>query len=398
MVLFGGTTFRESQSHINMKLSIKNLVSRRMSRSIPIKLKGTGAFKGNVLLSYGTEIYKRIQQGKGFVDWHSTSWENYHLSKAFLDRGYDVDVIDYLNPNFTPKKDYAVFIDVMTNLGALSKRVNSDCIKIFFPAFSHWIFNNAEEYARLAQIRDRRSAGLIPRALISPGYSLETANFVLQRGNGYNQESFAFAKKTMLPISSSSTLNMEWDSRKNFAKARNNFLWLGSRGAAHKGLDLVLEAFRDLPEFRLAICGSVEKEKDFCSAYFDELYNTPNIEVKGWIDTSSSEFAEIANASIALIFPSCSELSAGTAITCMHAGLIPIISEPVGVDTEDFGYILKESSIEEIKSTIVTVATKSESELEETSRATWEFARKRYTKEAYLSSLESAIDTILGSA
>lgn len=368
-----------------------------MSRSIPIKLKGSGAFKGTILLSYGTEIYKRIQQGKGFIDWHSTSWENYYLSKAFLDRGYDVDVIDYQNPNFTPKKDYTVFIDVMTNLETLSKRVNSDCIKIFFPAFSHWIFNNSEEYARLARIRDRRSAGLIPRALIPPGFSLEAADFVLQRGNAYNQESFAFAKKTMLPISSSSTLKMEWNNRKDFAKARNNFLWLGSRGAAHKGLDLVLEAFRELPDFKLTVCGSVEKEKDFCSAFFDELYNTPNIEVKGWVGTSSNEFAEIANESIALVFPSCSELSAGTAITCMHAGLIPIISEPVGVDTEDFGYILKKSSIEEIKSTIITVATKSESELGEASRATWEFARRRYTKEAYLNSLENAMESILGS-
>jgi hypothetical protein len=117
------------------------------------------------------------------------------------DRGYDVDVIDYQNPNFTPKKDYAVFIDVMTNLEILSKRVNSDCIKIFFPAFSHWIFNNAEEYARLSQIRDRRSVSLMPRALIPLGFSLEAADFVLQRGNAYNQAPFAFGGKPILPIS-----------------------------------------------------------------------------------------------------------------------------------------------------------------------------------------------------
>jgi glycosyltransferase involved in cell wall biosynthesis len=379
-----------------MKKFIKKLVVRNRVESLPIELKGTRPSKGNVLLSYGTTIYKRMQEGKGFIDWHSTSWQNYQISKAFLERGYDVDVIDYHNPNFVSKRDYAVFIDVMTNMERLSKKINPDCIKVYFPAFSHWIFNNAAEYDRLAKIRDRRSVALTPRVLLQPNDSLEMSDLVLQRGNSYTRESFAFADKPEMLISSSSTVTMDWPSQKNFGDARKSFIWLGSRGAAHKGLDLVLEAFKGLAEYKLIICGNVTKEKDFCEAYFEELFNTDNIEIKGWVNTSSIEFHEIANTCVALVFPSCAELSSGSVIACMHAGLIPIISASVGVDTGDFGYVLKESSIEEIKSMVCAVAESSDRALRERSHVTWEFARKKYTKESYLSTLERAIDSILG--
>jgi hypothetical protein len=45
----------------------------------------------------------------------------------------------------------------------------------------------------------------------------------------------------------------------------------------HKGLDLVLEAFADMPEYHLTVCGPIQKEQDFERAYYRELYQVPNI-------------------------------------------------------------------------------------------------------------------------
>ena len=38
---------------------------------------------------------------------------------------------------------------------------------------------------------------------------------------------------------------------KDFEVCRPHFMWLGSRGFVHKGLDVVLEAFSEMPELAL---------------------------------------------------------------------------------------------------------------------------------------------------
>ncbi len=43
---------------------------------------------------------------------------------------------------------------------------------------------------------------------------------------------------------------------------------------------------------------------------------------------------------------------AGSTIICMHVGLIPIVSYESSVDVDDFGIIIKDSSVEEIKAAI----------------------------------------------
>lgn len=54
---------------------------------------------------------------------------------------------------------------------------------------------------------------------------------------------------------------------------RENFLWLGSRGAVLKGLDLVLEAFARMPD--LQVSGPVEDEADFAAAYGELVGDGP---------------------------------------------------------------------------------------------------------------------------
>ena len=73
-----------------------------------------------------------------------------------------------------------------------------------------------------------------------------------------------------------------WPEAKDFEACRTRFLWLGSRGMVFKGLDLVLDAFVQMPEYHLTVCGPVAKEKDFEQVYYQELYHTSNIHTYGW--------------------------------------------------------------------------------------------------------------------
>jgi len=114
--------------------------------------------------------------------------------------------------------------------------------------------------------------------------------------------------------------------------------------------------------------------------YNQELYHTPNIHTFGWINIDSPDFINLAAQCVGLVYPSCSEGSAGAVITCLHAGLIPIISYESGVDVNnDVGVILNNCSIQEIKEAVCRIARLSAQELKQRSRKAWEFARANHT-------------------
>ena len=76
-------------------------------------------------------------------------------------------------------------------------------------------------------------------------------------------------------------------------RPRGRFLWIGSQGLVHKGLDLVLEAFARMPDLHLTVCGPIREEPAFEAAFRRELYATPNIETLGWVDIASPAFADL---------------------------------------------------------------------------------------------------------
>ena len=150
-----------------------------------------------------------------------------------------------------------------------------------------------------------------------------------------------------------------------------------------------------MPDFHLTVCGPIHKEKSFEELYKKELYETPNIHTKGFIDINSDEFSELANNCVALIFPTSAELSCGGVITCMHAGIIPICTPESGVDIDDFGLLLQNFSIDHIKESVTRISELSASQLEEMTRKAWETAQSEYTRENFTIDYHKAINQIL---
>ena len=199
----------------------------------------------------------------------------------------------------------------------------------------------------------------------------------------------------MFPLSVPTVNVYAWLEDKNYEVCRNYFLWFGSEGLVHKGLDLTLEAFAGMPDHHLYVCGPIQQDKDFEKAYFKELYQTPNIHTMGWVDVSSNDFVEIARNCLALIYPSCSEGQSGAVVTCLQIGLIPLLSYESGVDVEDFGILLKNCSIDEIQLAVQQISGLPAKELKTMSRKAWEFARANYTREKYSKNYRVVIERIM---
>lgn len=366
---------KKNAEKIKEKLLIKDVIS----------LQPIGEKKGNLLLSYITLPFqsKRVIDISQVINLHTNIWECLEISKIWRENGFAVDIIEYQNCNFTPKKEYDFFIDIHTNLERLAPLMSKDCIKILHITGSHWLFQNTAEYQRLHSIQQRRGVTLTPRRLAYPSFGIEHADYATVLGSGFVISTFKYAKKPIfsLPLPSSKTFSFFKD--KQFKDCRNNFIWFGSSGMIHKGLDLVLEAFSQMPDLHLTVCGPVKNESDFEEAYFQELYHLPNITTLGWISIQSDTFQNLLEKSVGLIYPSCSEGTAGSVVICLHGGLIPIISPQSGIDVKDFGIILNDSTVEEIKKSVRLISQLPEPILKQMSFKAWEYANSNYTREIF---------------
>ena len=358
-----------------------------------VRIKAIGACKGEVLLSYLTEPFLLSPDELERVP-HTNMWECIEIARLFSARGYNVDVINWKNTAFIPKKNYSYIFDVHQNIERLLPYLPKDCWRIFLATGCHWLFQNSAEYQRLIELRDRRGIVLSPQRNVPAVRGIEHADHAIGYGNTHTFSTYNFAKKAIRPIPVSATAMYGFNETKDYEKVRKNYVWIGGGGAVHKGLDLVLEAFAAMPEYHLSICGPFAAEKDFTEAYHKELYKTPNITALGRMDVRGEEFKQVVNNAVALIYPSSSEGQAGSVIAGMHAGLIPLISRASGVDVDGFGTILQNCSIEEIKNTVRATSALPADQLKKRSKDSWEYARKHHTREAFTREFSSFLNDI----
>ncbi len=358
-----------------------------------LSFKPERSLRGQALLYYTVEPF--LYTEKDLPQKHTNLWECREMAASLLAEGFSVDIVPWQNKTFTPRKPYDVVIDIHDSLPRLAPHLAASCIKIYHITGAHWLQCITAEYTRLSKLKERRGVALLPRRIVSPDFNPEAMNAATILGNKFTQETFAYAKKPLHRVPISTTHTYPSSSGKNWAEARKHFLWFGSSGLVHKGLDLVLEAFAAMPEYSLTVVGPVHKEKDFTDLYHKELYETPNIQTLGWLDPGSASFKTVLDTSAYLVYPSCSEGGGGSVVTAMHGGLIPIVTPESSVDIGDFGYHINSVTIEGIQEQIKVAATQSAEEVERRGVAAWNYARKHHTKESFSAAYREALSAIL---
>jgi glycosyltransferase involved in cell wall biosynthesis len=360
-----------------------------------LSLKPEGRSNGNVLLSYINDPFY-LAPGVALPNTHTHYWESLQIATTFLELGYCVDVVRYSNQQFTPTKDYGVVIDARTNLERLAPLLPKDCVKIMHLDTAHWLFHNAAQHRRLLDLQQRRGVALQPCKTVTPNRGIEHADCGTILGNEFTASTYGYADKPIYRLHISTPVLFPWPEEKDFDACRRQFLWFGSAGLVHKGLDLVLEAFAEMPQYRLTVCGPITGEKAFEHAYHKELYGTANIETIGWVDIGSPRFREIANRCLGIVYPSCSEGGGGGVITCMHAALIPIVSREASVDIQnDYGVLLRDCSIKEIQHSVRRLSSMPVDQLRNMSRHAWEYVRAKHTQQHFAQEYHDIVRSII---
>jgi glycosyltransferase involved in cell wall biosynthesis len=358
---------------------------RRLVREAPlhrvVSLKPDGTARGTVLLSSSIEPF--ILAAGRPPRAHPRYWEARQMAQTFLDLGYAVDVVSDKNDRFVPTADYAICIDVRWNLERFRTALGDRALHVMHADTAHMLFQNAAEARRLLELQQRRGVVMRPRRFERPTLAIEHAHCAVIHGNDFTLGTYRYADKPMYAVPTPALTLFPFPDGKDIDRCRKRFVWLASNGMVHKGLDLALDAFAGLPDHHLVVCGPVQRERDFETFYWKQLYESPNVTTLGWTDVTSPQFAEIVNSSVALVYPSCSEGQAGAVTTCLQGGLIPIASYQSGVDVDDFGLVLQQCTVEEIRDAVRRVSSLPGNTLREMSQKAWTTARARYTPEAF---------------
>ena len=342
---------------------------------------------------------KMEQLSRGFSG-HTMYWESAEMVRQFIERGFVVDCIyDREGCLVKDVSCYDVIVDEWNNL-PLWTLLNPHAKKLYYATGCHWIFHNQAELIRHEWLFSRRGVVVPTRRQVPPLLGPETADLISSFGNGANTATFGIHAPKVRKLWISATGNPSELKPKNWQVARNRFLWFGGGGWVHKGLDLVIEAFLKEPQFQLIICGGgIKRDEAFWKIYGPDIGKAGNIVNRGYLDPLGSEFREIAASTCAVIYPSAAEGCSGGIVQCLHHGLIPLVTEIVGLEIHDTWPPLMGSTdaqlIEQIRRRCHEVAEMPLKQLDEWRSYFWEYAHKNHTREAYSRSFSRLLDELL---
>ena len=360
---------------------LKLLLNRKRSFS-PFLLEPTRSARGSVVVSYLSWPFRDgwdSPKARG----HTNAFEVVAMAEAYSDLGFRVEVVDWDNTAYLPPPDCRVAVDIHGNLERWQASLPAGCKRILHATGPHWLLLNHAELSRLQGVRDRKGVALCPRRQAPPSRGVEGADTVVVLGNEFTKQTFLFGGKPVDRVPISSAYEFPWPENRDFDSAKKRFLWVGSYGMVHKGLDLALDAFAGMPDLELTVCGRPEKEDDFYRLYEQLLLRTPNIRLHGWLDMAAPDFAEIARTHAAVIYPSSAEGGAGSVIHCMHAGMLPVCTTEASIDLMDFGVPVSSGTVEAVQQACRAVADMSAGEVEARARAAHTHARKVHTREKF---------------
>lgn len=320
------------------------------------------------------------------------------IAQVLGDLGYNVDVLDYYQKHVKLRKKYDAVFDIsVEDVPVYKNHLQPNAKRIVYFTGSDPAFQNTEEKKRVDAASQRRGVKLKTRR-DSPLHSrtIEQFDGALLIGNEKTlrtYSNFCLPETYLIP-----NTGYEFDdNRFDYSKVSSkNFLYFGSSGAVHKGLDLLLEIFseKDFPA-HLYVCGDFfESETDFVKAYQKELYHTPNIHAMGHVNILGDQFTQLVDACAYTILPSCSEGMAGSINTCMSAGIIPICSVHCGFDEDDV-ILLSDCEMETIRATVLEYCSQSQDWIAEQRCKMLALSKEKFSIAQFKSAIQKALSAIL---
>lgn len=354
---------------------------------------------------YGTEYEKnallvyilRPFIFKDMVPDHTNQVEARIIAEVLSQKGYNVDLV---NSKYVGKLDaekYNLVIGTGKPFEELCNNHGQDTIAIYYLTGSSSYFANMAELKRMRYFEERNhymprferlSLDLLDLSV------LVKADAAICLGNEHTVSTYDGTFSHIYPLNVTGFSDCTLPAINK--KVNNiNFLWYGGAGPIHKGLDLCMEAFRELPQLNLYIVGDVTNE--FYELYREDFENSENILYYGFLRKDSAEFQQVCESCDFCICPSCSEGQSTAVVSTMFSGIIPVCTKETGIDVvQAGGFEIVSIEISELVQLIRGLSELPLEEVEARQRQVYEYASTNHSVENYKKSFSEILDNILG--
>lgn len=367
-----------------LKVFINSIISPSVLQNV-----NNATYSKRCLLVYMTAPFKQ----KEISQVHQNYWQCKEMARIIGEYGYVVDVVDYENQYARLKTKYDLVVGLIPrNIPKFfNTHLKKNAIRIAYLTSMNLQVTSDNEQIRLNELYERRGVKLKPRRF--SGYiqkdieSFDAAWFI---GNSYNYHSYDSFKMPPVFYIKNSGYAFKWEDS-SIKRDPKSFVFFGSLGAVHKGLDLLLEVFSKITtDCKLYVCAGYERENDFCEEYHNELYSKPNIVPMGFVDINSDRFKDMVQSCAYTILPSCAEGCAGSVLTVMSGGLIPIVSSVCGF-SENEAIVLPDCKVETIAAYVKEYSCKDEAWIAQNSQKAIEIVNQKFSQNDFSDSVNMAI-------
>lgn len=376
---------RNGLIHRAVKELAKNLVIKNVNKT---------NYKKMCLLIYITKPFVL----KGHDIRHTNYYEAKAIVNVFEQMGYNVDIVFLSSEKAIDYYKYDVIIGLGDAYDNSFGKCKPQCTRIYYATGAHYLVACNEELARWRDLYKRKTCSLgklrtpMPRKPLRREFSIMNSKAIVGVGGPWAAQTYQESGLKYYDVGAIAfELPLKIERKYNMAK--KNFLFLSGDGFVHKGVDLFVEVFANIPDCNLYIAGTADQT--FLSIYRSEL-NLSNIHYVGFTEIYSNEFKELCQKCAFIVSASCSEGCSTSILTGMASGLIPIVTEREGVRIKDSGVVIPEASITEIEKAVLSLSQKSNSELLTMSNQAIEVVKNQYTYDNFRKRLFNAVSEILG--
>jgi len=380
-----------------MKQSIIRWVSRVFAEGTIVRNAFNTNYTRRVLIAYLTEPYKNP---KNISLRHTNLTESYTAGKVFHDLEFTVDCVHAYSDEKINFENYDVIYGVVGTVMSASFSANNDIARIHYAPGVHQAFAHRETAYKMRTVYNKTKEWMTSSARygghVNWGYAVYLSDHVIVLGNEFTLHTYTEQDKQKDRYSVLSAFFFDRQKpdleHKNYAEAKKHFLWFGSMGLIHKGLDICLDIFLERDDITLHICGAPRKEKEFWKYYDPLIKGRKNIIVHGFVDVASPDFAAILAQCGFVIFPSVSEGGAAALLNVVgNGGLVPVYTRATGVDFCDFGMEIEAPAADLFRQAINTAAAMKEEELKQRTIKGYNAVRENYTLDRYEENLKKII-------
>lgn len=335
---------------------------------------------------------------------HSNKWESLLISELLNHLKYKVDVINYDDGDTLIENKYDLIIGVGEPIERLLFGQSQREYKlILYRNGAENTFSDELSLKRIYALYKKTNKIFLQSSRIYP-LQWKAQHFfadaIIALGNNFVAEKY----KEKYPGKVYSVDLFYFDigtikiQNKDFSLARNNFLWFGSAGAVHKGLDLVLDFFSKNKHLNLYIAGLNKKEDKFIQ-YYKDSFSLPNIFNLGFVQLQSNEFKVILNRCGAIITPTISEGGGGATVNVIAAGgLLPIVTKNIGLDFYGYETIITEFNLQALSQAISKYLAMTNSQLKESAQQLMACFREKHTIDKFKEQIQWIIENTVNNS